>query len=62
MAEPLDPLPSIYETVRGYIEKTGSHYGYSLSDFDAVYASFREDEAEKEDYLHELYDALPKEA
>lgn len=58
----LDPLPSIYEIVRGHIASTGSHYGYSLSDFDAVYNGFREDEAAKEDFLQELYDALPKEA
>lgn len=62
MAETLDQLPSIYETVRSHIEKTGYHYGYSLGDFDAVITSFGDDEAAKEDYLQELYDSLPKEA
>lgn len=60
--ETLDQLPSIYEIVRGHIAKAGSHYGYTLGDFDAVYAGFRDDEAgEKENFLQELFDALPKE-
>jgi len=55
----LDQLPSIHDIVRGHIVKTGSHYGYSLGDFDAVFAGFRDDEAMKENFLQELYDALP---
>lgn len=55
----LDQLPSIHDTIRSHIEKNGSHYGYSLFDFDSVFASFRDDEAMKENFLQELYDALP---
>lgn len=58
--ENLDPLPDIHEIVREYIVKTGVHYGYSLEDFDSVYESFRGERA-KEDFLQELYDALPTE-
>jgi hypothetical protein len=57
----LDPLPSIHDTVRGYIENTGVHYGYNLEDFDNIVASFRGEPA-KEDFLQELYDGLPKDA
>lgn len=56
----LDQLASIHDTIRSHIEKTGSHYGYGLNDFDNVYASF-DNEAAKEDFLQELYDNLPKE-
>lgn len=56
----LDALPDIHDTVRDYIVKVGVHYGYNVEDFDSIVASFN-GEPTKEDFLQELYDALPKE-
>lgn len=55
----LDQLPSIQDEVRAYIERHGVHYGYNLQDFDNIVASFRGQNT-LEDFLQELYDALPK--